>query len=93
MLAIHPHARTTPAVRQEIARSRVPSRRAGAPGVGSKTIRKWCKRGAEGCQDRPSRPHTLPWKATEEERAIVCAMPLALRSMTSPLWSAISWRI
>jgi hypothetical protein len=28
----------------------------------------------QACQDRSSRPHTLPWKATEEERAIVCAL-------------------
>src|ERR671912_409462 len=42
MLAIHPNARTTPAVRAEIARS--------------------------------SDPHRLPWKATEEERAVVCAL-------------------
>jgi hypothetical protein len=38
------------------------------------TIRKWRKRGAEDCQDHSSRPHKLPWKATEEERAIVCAL-------------------
>ena len=30
--------------------------------------------GAADCQDRSSRPHKLPWKATEEERAIVCAL-------------------
>jgi transposase InsO family protein len=75
MLAIHPQARTTPAVRVEIARSHestgVLARRFG---VSTETIRKWRKRGAENCQDRSSRPHTLPWKATEEERAIVCAL-------------------
>ena len=26
------------------------------------------------CHDHSSRPHKLPWKATEEERAIVCAL-------------------
>ena len=26
------------------------------------------------CRDRSSRPHRLPWKATEEERAVVCAL-------------------
>ncbi len=26
------------------------------------------------CQDYSSRPHKLPWKATDEERAIVCAL-------------------
>jgi hypothetical protein len=46
MYAIHANARTTPAVRAEIARSTEPS----------------------------SRPHKLPWTATEEERAIVCAL-------------------
>ena len=75
MLATHPQARTTPAVRVEIARSHestgVLARRFG---VSTETIRKWRKRGAENCQDRSSRPHTLPWKATEEERAIVCAL-------------------
>src|SRR5215213_3050290 len=55
MLAIHPNARTTPAVRAE-------------------TVRKWRKRGPAECKDRSSRPHRLPWKASEEERAVVCAL-------------------
>jgi hypothetical protein len=29
---------------------------------------------AEDCRDRSSRPRKLPWKATEEERAVVCAL-------------------
>jgi transposase InsO family protein len=75
MLAIHPNARTTPAVRAEIARSHEPTGvLAQRYGVSTETIRKWRKRGAENCRDRSSRPHTLPWKATEEERAIVCAL-------------------
>jgi transposase InsO family protein len=75
MLSIHPQARTTPAVRIEIARSAEPSGvLAKRFGVSTETIRKWRKRGAEDCQDRSSRPHKLPWKATEEERAIVCAL-------------------
>jgi transposase InsO family protein len=75
MLAIHPQARTTPAVRQEIARSVEPTGvLAQRFGVSTETIRKWRKRGAEHCQDRSSRPHKLPWKATDEERAIVCAL-------------------
>lgn len=75
MLAIHPNARTTPAVRAEIARSREPTGvLAQRYGVSAETIRKWRKRGAKDCRDRSSRPHTLPWKATEEERAIVCAL-------------------
>ena len=75
MLAIHPNARTTPAVRAEIARS---SERSGVLaeryGVSTETIRKWRKRGPAECQDRSSRPHRLPWKASEEERAVVCAL-------------------
>jgi transposase InsO family protein len=75
MLAIHPNARTTPAVRVEIARSREPTGvLAERYGVSAETIRKWRKRGLEACQDRSSRPHKLPWKATDEERAIVCAL-------------------
>jgi transposase InsO family protein len=74
MLAIHPNARTTPAVRIAIARSSESTGMlARRYGVSPETIRKWRKRGAE-CQDRSSRPHRLPWKATEEERAIVCAL-------------------
>ncbi len=75
MLSIHPNARTTPAVRAEIARS---SERSGILaeryGVSAETIRKWRKRGAAACQDRSSRPHRLPWKASEEERAVVCEL-------------------
>jgi transposase len=75
MLSIHPQARTTPAVRLEIALSSEPTGvLAKRFGVSTETIRKWCKRGAEDCQDRSSRPHKLPWKAIEEERAIVCAL-------------------
>ena len=75
MLSIHPQARTTPAVRIEIARSPEPTGvLAQRYGVSPETIRKWRKRGAADCQDRSSRPHTLPWKASEEERAIVCAL-------------------
>src|ERR671913_2494323 len=72
MLAIHPNARTTPAVRAEIARSAEPTGElARRYGVSTETIRKWCKRGAEDCRDRSSRPRKLPWKASEEERAVV----------------------
>src|SRR5919202_132411 len=75
MPTIHPKARTTPAVRAEIARSREPTGvLAQRYGVSTETIRKWRKRGADACQDRSSRPHKLPWKATDEERAIVCAL-------------------
>ncbi|MFB0493527.1 transposase [Methylobacterium sp. OAE515] len=43
-------------------------------GVSTETIRKWRKRGPGDCQDRSARPHKLPWKASDEERAIVCAL-------------------
>jgi transposase InsO family protein len=79
MLSIHPQARTTPAVRQEIARSAEPtSVLAQRFGVSTETIRKWRKRGAEDCRDHSSRPTHLRWRATDEERAIVCH----LRRMT-----------
>src|SRR5215207_1751944 len=75
MLAIHPNARTTPAVRADIARS---GERSGVLaeryGVSTETIRKWRKRGLAERQDRSSRPHRLPWKASEEERAVVCEL-------------------
>src|SRR5215208_5654543 len=75
MPQIHPCARTTPAVRAEIARSREPTGvLAQRFSVSTETVRKWRKRGAEDCQDHCSRPHKLPWKATDEERAIVCAL-------------------
>src|SRR3954469_4691790 len=75
MLQIHPNARTTPVTRAEIAgsheRSGVLAQRYG---VSTETIRKWRKRGAADCLDHSARPHQLPWKATEEERAIVCML-------------------
>src|SRR3954464_10318416 len=75
MLAIHPNARTTPAVRVEIAASAQPTGElARRFGVSTETVRKWRKRGAGDCRDRSSRPHKLPWKASEEERAVVCAV-------------------
>jgi len=75
MLSIHPNARTTPAVRAEIARSSEPTGiLARRFGVSTETVRKWRRRGPAACEDRSSRPHTLPWKASEEERAIVRAL-------------------
>ena len=75
MPSIHPNARTTPAVRAEIARSSEPTGvLAKRYGVSTETVRKWRKRGPDDCQDRSARPHKRPWKATEEERAIVCAL-------------------
>ena len=75
MLHIHPNARTTPAVRIEIARSIEPSGTlAKRYGIGAETVRKWRKRGAADCLDHSARPHRLPWKASDEERAVVCAL-------------------
>ena len=75
MLQIHPNARTTPAVRTEIARSTEPS---GTPawrfGISSETIRKWRKRDPEDCLDHLAWLRKLPWKATDEERAVMCAV-------------------
>ena len=83
MLHIHPNARTTPATRAEIARS-VDSSAIVAQryGVSAETVRKWRKRGVADCLDRSARPHQLPWKATEEDRAIVCSLR---RATNSPL--------
>jgi transposase InsO family protein len=75
MHMVHANARTTPAVRAEIARSReATGALAQRYGVSTETIRKWRRRGPEDCRDRSSRPHRLPWKASEEERAVVCAL-------------------
>ena len=43
-------------------------------GISAETVLKWRKRGAADCLGRSARPHQLPWKAIEEERAIVCAL-------------------
>lgn len=75
MVQIHPQARTTPAVRAEIARSIEPaSVVAKRYGISDETVRKWCKRGEQAVQDRSSRPKRLAWRMSEEERAIVCAV-------------------
>ena len=75
MLQIHPNARTTPVTRAEIARSAEPTGLlAQRYGVSTETIRKWRKRGPADCLDHSARPHHLPGKATEEERAVVCAL-------------------
>ena len=75
MLQIHPNARTTPVSRAAIARSHErTSVLAQRYGVSTETIRKWRKRGASDCLDRSAKPHRLPWKTTEEERAVVCAL-------------------
>ena len=74
-LATRPDARTTPAVRAGIARSAEPTGElAKRYGVSTGTVREWRKRGAAECRDRSGRPHKPPWKASEEERAVVCAL-------------------
>ena len=74
-MQIHPNARTTPVVRAEIARSSEPSGvLARRYAVSTETVRKWRKRGASDCLDHSARPHKLPWKASDEERAVVCAL-------------------
>ena len=51
MLSIHPGARTTPAVRREIARSAEPTGvLAKRFGVSTNAIDKWHKRGADECR-------------------------------------------
>jgi transposase InsO family protein len=90
MLQIHPCARTTPAVRIEIARSGEPSGAlARRYGVSAETIRKWRKRGPKDCLDHSARPHKLPWRATEEERAIVCTVRRATRFALDDLTFAL----
>ncbi len=80
MLSIHPTARTTPAVRAEIARSTEPTGvLAVRYGVSTETVRKWRRRGPGDCADHSCRPKRLPWKATEAERALVCAVREATR--------------
>src|ERR671920_2220774 len=91
MLQIHPNARTTPAVRAEIARSDEPSGvLARRYGVSTETIRKWRKRGPEDCLDHSARPHRLPWKATDEERAVVCALRRATHFALDDLTFVVS---
>src|SRR3954467_8240609 len=75
MPTIHPKARTTPAVRAEIARSAEPTGvLARRYGVSTETVRKWRQRGAADRPDHSSRPHKLPWKATQAARALLCAL-------------------
>ena len=75
MLAIHPQAHTTPAVRVEIVRSPHSSGvLAKRYGVSIETIRKWRRRGPDACHDRSVQLHKLPWCASDEERAIVGAL-------------------
>src|SRR3712207_3894160 len=91
MPQIHPNARTTPAVRAEIARSGEPSGvLAQRYGVSTETVRKWRKRGAGDCLDRSAKPHKLPWKATDGERAVVCALRRATNFALDDLTFVVS---
>ena len=95
MHSIHPQARTTPAVRAEIARSSEPTGvLAQRYGVSTETIRKWRKRGPDACQDRSAGPTSCPGRPARRSgpSSAPCAAPPASRSMTSPLWSPTSCR-
>ena len=66
MHSIHPNARTTPAVRAEIAGSSEPSGvLAKRFGVSTETIRKWRKRGPADCQDGAAKvlSSSAPWNS------------------------------
>jgi transposase len=92
MLQIDPNARTTPAVRVEITRSTEPSGvLARRFGVSSETIRKWRRRGPADCLDHSTRPHRLPWKATDDKRAIVCALRRATHFALNDLTFGVTY--
>jgi hypothetical protein len=57
-------------------------------GISAETVRKWRRRGVADCLDHSARPHKLPWKASDEERAVVAPSAGAptFPLMTSPLW-------
>jgi transposase len=70
-----PQARTTPAVRAEIAGSEEPTGvLAQRFGVSAETIRQWRQPGVEDGLDHSARPPPWSCKATAEERALVCAL-------------------
>ena len=74
MVQIHPQARTTPAVRADIARSTEPANVvAKRYGISDETVRKWRRRGEQAVQHLSSRPKRLAWRMNEE-RAIICAV-------------------
>ena len=85
MLSLHPQARTTPAVRQEIARSTEPTGvLAQRFSVSTETIRKWRKRGAQDCQDHSAGRTSCPGKPPRRSApsSVPCARPPAFRSIS-----------
>ena len=93
MLAIHPNARTTPAVRTEIARS---SERTGElarrHGVSAATVpASGASAGRPSARIAPAARTGCPGRpATRNGRSSApCAVPRASRSTTSPSWSAL----
>jgi hypothetical protein len=96
MPTIHPKARTTPAVRAEIARSTEPTGvLARRYGVSTETIRKWRKRGPGDCQDHSSRPTSSLGKPPRRSAplSVRCGVRRVFLWMTLPLWSPTSCRI
>ena len=90
MLHIHPNARTTPAVRAEIARSAEPTGvLAQRYGVSTETVRKWRRRGPADCADHSSRPQRLRWRATPDEQRIVCLLRRETRFPLDDLTAAV----
>jgi hypothetical protein len=73
MLAITPTP--APLRPRRIARSAEPTGElARRHGSAPRPSAQWRRRGAADCRDRSSRPRKLPWKASEEERAVVCEL-------------------
>jgi transposase InsO family protein len=70
MIRLHPRARTTPAVRQELQESTQGSRAlAQQYGLARATVQKWRRR--ESVEDASHRPHTLHTTLTPAQEAIV----------------------
>jgi len=80
---IHPQARTTPKIRQEIKDSGLSSREAAKVfNISRATAQKWL--GRDDVQDRSHRAHTLHTTLSQAQEAIVLALrqSLYLRSTT-----------
>lgn len=93
MHAVHLNARTAPAVRADIARTRESSGvLTRGYDVSTETIRQWCKHGPEDYQNRSGRPHTLPWRAARRRAPSSASSSLhrLFPPTTSPSWSPSS---